>query len=147
MDAPQTEESTTMTGKILLTASLALVLAGVATAKTGSVIGHGVTLKGMGGKIAYASATAKLPKTLSAQVSATPKQKVKVQWSMTCTKGGSSDADAYNSSTTPKSGVSTIAAPATLKLVLPFTKPTTCAVTVYSTLSKAGKQTLLVLQT
>jgi hypothetical protein len=136
-----------MIGKILLTASLALLLAGVATAKTGSVIGHGVTLKGMGGKIAYASATAKAPTTVSAKISATPRQKVKVQWSMTCTKGGTSDADAYNSSTTPKSGVSSIAAPGTLKLALPFTKPTSCAVTVYSTLSKSGKQTLLVLQT
>ena len=136
-----------MTGKILLTASLALVLAGAATAKTDGVIGHGVTLKGMGGKIAYASATAKAPKTVSASIKVTPKQKVKVQWSMTCTKGGTADADAYNSSTTPKSGVSTVAAPGTVKLALPFSRPTTCAVTVYSTLSKAGKQTLLVLQT
>ena len=117
------------------------------TAKTTAVIGHGVTLKGMGGKIAYASATAKGPKSVTAQVTATPKQKVKIQWSMTCSKGGTSDADGYNSSTTPKSGVSTVAAPATLNLELPFTHPTACAVTVYSTLSHSGKQTLLVLQT
>jgi hypothetical protein len=136
-----------MTAKILLTASLALLLATAATAKTTAVIGHGVTLKGMGGKIAYASATAKGPKSVTAQVTATPKQKVKIQWSMTCSKGGTSDADGYNSSTTPKSGVSTVAAPATLNLELPFTHPTACAVTVYSTLSHSGKQTLLVLQT
>jgi hypothetical protein len=147
MTGTPTEESKTMTGKILLTASLALLLAGVATAKTGSVIGHGVTLKGMGGKIAYASATAKSPHSVTAKISATPRQKVKLQWSMTCTKGGTSDADAYNSSTTPKSGVSTVAAPASVKLALPFVNPNSCAVTVYSTLSRSGKQTLLVLQT
>jgi hypothetical protein len=136
-----------MKGKILLTASLALLLAGAATAKTGSVIGHGVTLKGAGGKIAYASATAKSPNTVAAKITVSPAQKVKVQWSMTCTKGGTTDADAYNSSTTPKSGVSSIAAPGSLKLALPFTHPNSCAVTVYSTLTKSGKQTLLVVQT
>ena len=69
-----------MTGKILLTAALALVLAGTAVAKTTSkVIGHGTTLKG--GKISYASATARAPKSVSAKVVATPSQNVKLQWS------------------------------------------------------------------
>ncbi|MBV8396258.1 MAG: hypothetical protein JO064_08375 [Actinobacteria bacterium] len=125
----------------------ALLLAGSALAKSGGVIGTGVTLKGAGGKIAYASATAKAPNSVSAKITATPSQKVKIQWSMTCTKGGTTDADAYNSSTTPKSGISSISAPGSLKLGLPFAKPSSCAITVYSTLSKSGKQTLTVIQT
>jgi hypothetical protein len=134
------------TGKILFTAILAaFLLAGTAEATTSStVIGHGITLKG--GKIAYASATARAPRTVSAKVTATPVQHVKIQWSVICTKGGTTDADAYNSSTTPNTGVSSIGTPGTLKLGLPFKNPNACAITVYSTLSKKGKQTLLVLQ-
>ena len=134
------------TGKILFTAILAaFLLAGTAEATTTStVIGHGVILKG--GKIAYASGTAKAPLTVSVKVTAAPIQTVKIQWSVICTKGGTSNADAYNSSTTPNSGVGTIATPGSLKLGLPFVHPNSCAVTVYSTLSKKGKQTVLVLQ-
>jgi len=134
-----------MTGKILLAATLALALAGTAAAKTTSkVIGHGTTLKG--GKISYASATARSPKTVSAKVVATPKQTVKLQWSVICTKGGSTDADAYNSSTTPSTGVSSLVSGKSLQLKLPFVRPNSCAITVYSTLAKKGKQVLEVLQ-
>ena len=129
----------------LFTAILALALAGTAAAASGKVIGKGTILKG--GKIAYASATARSPRSVSARVTATPIQAVKIQWSVICTKGGTTDADAYNSSTTPKTGVSSLKSPATLKLDLPFTHPNSCAVTVYSTLSKSGKQVLEVLQT
>jgi hypothetical protein len=135
-----------MTGKILLAATLALALAGTAAAKTTSkVIGHGTALKG--GKISYASATAKTPKSVSAKVITTPKQTVKLQWSVICTKaGGTTDADAYNSSTTPSTGVSSLLSGKVVQLKLPFTHPSSCAVTVYSTLAKKGKQTLEVLQ-
>jgi hypothetical protein len=133
------------TGKILLTATLALFLAGVVQARTSSkVIATGVLLKG--GKIAYAQGTAKVPNTVSAKVIAVPAQPVKIQYSLTCTKGGSTDADAYNSSTTPSSGQFTAATPLSRKLTLPFAKPTTCSVTVYATISKKGKETLTVLQ-
>ena len=89
------------TGKVIFTAILAALLAaGTAQAIGSKVIGTGVALKG--GKIYYASATARAPHTVSAKVIATPVQQVKIQWSVICTKGGTSDADAYNSSTTPK---------------------------------------------
>ena len=134
------------TGKIMFTPILAaLLVAGTAQATGSKVIGTGVALKG--GKIYYASATARAPHTVSAKVIATPVQQVKIQWSVICTKGGTSDADAYNSSTTPKTGVGSISTPGTLKLALPFVHPNSCAVTIYSTLSKRGKQTLQVLQT
>ena len=136
---------TRSTGKFLVTAALALALAATAAGKTSStVIGKGVIIKGS--KIAYGSATAKSPTSVSAQIAATPNQNVKVQWSMTCTKGGTSDADAYNSSTTPKSGQSTVMTPATVKLDLPFVHPTSCAITIYGTMLKGGKETMTILQ-
>ena len=83
---------------------------------------------------------------MSAKVVATPKQTVKLQWSVICTKGGTSDADAYNSSTTPSTGVSALVSGKSVQLKLPFVHPNACAITVYSTLAKKGKQTLEVLQ-
>jgi hypothetical protein len=133
------------TGTILLTAALALLLAGVVQARTSSkVIGTGVALKG--GKISYAQATAKGPSTVSAKVIAVPAQPVKIQYSLTCTKGGTADADAYNSSTTPSSGQFTTTTSLARKLTLPFAKPTSCSVIVYATISKKGKETLTILQ-
>jgi hypothetical protein len=132
-------------GKILLAATLALLLAGVVQARTSSkVIATGVLLKG--GKISYAQGTAKGPKTVSAKVIAVPAQPVKIQYSLTCTKGGTADEDAYNSSTTPSSGQFTATTSLARKLTLPFAKPTSCSVIVYATISKKGKETLTVLQ-
>jgi hypothetical protein len=71
---------------------------------------------------------------------------VKISYSVVCSKGTVANAEGYNESTTPVTGVVTVMSPALKKLPLSLANPTTCAVTVYSQLTKAGKQTLEVLQ-
>jgi hypothetical protein len=135
------------TGKILLTALLALLVAGAADARTTTkVIATGATLKGGGGKIAYAQVSAKQPRSVSARISATPAQKVKISYSVVCSKGTATNNEGYNESTTPKTGVITAMTPLTQKLPMSVASPTSCAITVYSQLSRTGKQKLEVLQ-
>ncbi len=138
-----------LTGKMLLTIALALLLTATAMATTnGKVLAKGALLKD--GKTGYAQATAAKPKTLSVLVSTTPAVKVKIQYSVICTKGGTSSAanDGANSSTTPLSGTLEVTSPATQQLKLPFASPTSCSLTVYTTLPKKGpKETLEILQT
>jgi hypothetical protein len=128
--------------------ALALLLTATATAKTnGKVLAKGALLKD--GKTGYAQATAAKPKSLSVMVTTTPKVKVKIQYSVICTKGGTSSAsnDGANSSTTPVSGELEVTTPSTSKLKLPFASPTSCSLTVYTTLPKKGpKETLEILQ-
>lgn len=136
-----------LTGKILLTMVLALLLTATAMAKTNvKVLAKGALLKD--GKTGYAQATAAKPKTLSVMVQTTPAVKVKIQYSVICTKGGTNNTDGANSSTTPLSGSLSVTSPATTKLKLPFTSPTSCSLTVYTTLPKKGpKETLEILGT
>jgi hypothetical protein len=130
--------------KILFTATLALALAGTAAARPAlKVIGHGVALNT---KISYASGTAASPRAISAKIVPVPAQMVKVQWAMSCSKGSQTNAEGYNTSTKSKSGESSVHGPATVKFAMPIARPTTCTVTVYSTLAKKGKQTLSILQ-
>jgi hypothetical protein len=124
---------------------LALVFAATAMGKTNAkVLAKGALLKD--GKTGYAQATAVKPKTLSVMVTTTPKVKVKVQYSVICTKGGTANTDGANSSTTPVSGSFNVAT-TTTALKLPFANPTSCSLTVYTTLPKKGpKETLEILQ-
>jgi hypothetical protein len=126
---------------------LALLLTATAMAKTDvKVLAKGALLKD--GKTGYAQGTAAKPKTLSVMVKTTPAVKVKIQYSVICTKGGTNNTDGANSSTTPLSGELEVTSPATTKLKLPFTSPTSCSLTVYTTLPKKGpKETLEILQT
>jgi len=135
-----------LTGKAVLVAALALVAAGVAQAATKTkVIATGQQLTD--GKTSYALVTAKSPTKLSAKVTVSPSQKVKLSYSVVCTKkGGTVDADGANSSTTPSSASMSVTAPITQLLKLPFAHPTSCTVTVYSQLLKKGKATLQILQ-
>src|ERR1700691_2621679 len=76
-----------LTGKILLATVLALVLAATAMAAANiKVLAKGALLKD--GKTGYAQATAAKPKALSVMVQTTPAVKVKIQYSLTCTNGG-----------------------------------------------------------
>ena len=133
----------------MLAMVLALLLTATAMAKTDvKVLAKGALLKD--GKTGYAQATAAKPKTLSVMVTTTPAVKVKIQYSVICTKGGTSSAsnDGANSSTTPLSGSLIVTSPATSKLKLPFASPTSCSLTVYTTLPKKGpKETLEILGT
>jgi hypothetical protein len=90
--------------------------------------------------------TAKSPSTLSAKVTVAPAQKVKLSYQVVCSKGKAADADNYDPSTTPSSGVISVTAPITQSLKLPFAHPKSCSVTVYSQLAKKGKSTLQILQ-
>jgi hypothetical protein len=111
------------------------------------VIATGTTLKGAAGKIALAEVTANKPKTLAVRVTATPKQSVKLQWSVVCLRGSQANQTAYTASARPKTGTKVVVAPVTFKLTMAFPHPTACEVAVYSTLSKHGKQTVVLLQT
>jgi hypothetical protein len=117
------------------------MLAGFAEATARSkVIAHGTNLKG--GKIAYATAGTKAPRTLTAKVTAVPAQTVKIQYSITCTR-----TDTFSpAATSIQSDQFSAATPLTRKLKMPFASPKLCDVTVYSTLSKTGKQTLEIIQ-
>ncbi len=135
------------TGKILLLTAIASVLGGTAEARTsGKVIAKGGLIKGS--LIGYAQANAASPKSLSVRVTATPAQKVKMQWSVVCSKGvvPTAENEGYDASTAPKVGQSFLQTPGTLKLPLPLAHPKSCSVTVYATLPKKGKQTLEVIQ-
>ncbi len=133
------------TGKVVLVAALVLLTAGIAQATTkAKVIATGQQLTD--GKTSYAQATAKSPSKVSAKVTVSPSQKVKLSYQVTCSKGGTTDADGYNASTTPSSGTMSVTAPITQALKLPFAHPKTCTVVVYSTLAKKGKSTLQILQ-
>lgn len=114
-------------------------------AKTnGKIIAKGALLKD--GKTGYVQATAPKPTSLSVMVATTPAVKVKIQYSVICTGGGTANADGEIASTTPLSGTLSVMTPATQKLKLPFAKPTTCSLTVYTTLPKKGpKETLQIL--
>jgi hypothetical protein len=135
-----------LTGKAVLVAALALLVAGMAQAAAKvKVIATGQQLTD--GKTSYAAVTAKSPTKLSAKVRVSPAQKVKLSYSVVCSKkGGTTDADGANSSTTPSSATVSVTAPITQALKLPFAHPTSCSVTVYSQLLKKGKATLQILQ-
>ena len=137
------------TGKALLVAVLALLTAallaaGAQAATKAKVIATGQQLTD--GKTSYAQVTARSPTKLSAKVTVSPPQKVKLSYQVVCSKGGAADADGYNASTTPSSGTLSLTAPITQSLRLPFAHPTSCSVTVYSQLAKKGKATLQILQ-
>jgi len=133
------------TGKVLLAAALALGAAGIADAAThAKVIGRGTVLKD--GKTSYAQATARAPRAVSAKVTVTPAQKVKISYSLTCSKGAAVTEDAYDPSTEASTGTVSVTAPVTQVLKLPFARPKTCAIVVYSMLSKKAKSTLVILQ-
>jgi hypothetical protein len=122
-----------------------LVTASALAMSNAKVLAKGALLKD--GKTGYAQATAARPKVLSVMVQTTPAVKVKIQYSVICTKGGTANADGANSSTTPSEGTLEVMTPATTKLKLPFTSPTSCSMTVYTTLPKKGpKETLEILQ-
>jgi hypothetical protein len=126
---------------------LALLFAATALARTDvKVLAKGALLKD--GKTGYAQATAAKPKSLSVMVQTTPPVKVKIQYSVICTKGGTTNSDGANSSTAPVSGSLVVTSPATTKLKLPFSSPTSCSLTVYTTLPKKGpKETLEIVGT
>ena len=132
------------TGKILFTALLVLLLAPAAEAATSSrVIGHGSPLKG--GKIVFVQTSATGPRTLFVKVTADPAQKVTVTYTIGCAPGVSNGDVGYEA-TQPQTLYILAKAPLTRKLNLPFAHPRVCSLSVYSSLSKKGKQTLEVLQ-
>jgi hypothetical protein len=125
----------------LLVLMPALLLASAAGAAVrGKVIAHGTTLTG--GKIAYAKAGATAPRTLAAKVTAAPPQTVKIQYSISCTTTNTFDP----LKTSIKSDQFSAKTPVLRKLTLPLAKPKLCNVSVYSTLSQKGKQTLEIVQ-
>jgi hypothetical protein len=125
--------------------AIALAFTGSASAGGASkVIGHAVRLKGT--KIFYAKGTAAAPKTISASLVATPRQPVKVQWSVVCQRPNSSD-PAVHLGTSEKAGEDSVPGAGTVKLALPYAKPHTCVATVYATLARNGALVLRLLQT
>jgi hypothetical protein len=133
------------TGKIALAAALALLTAGIAqAAHSAKIIATGQQLKD--GKTSYAQATVKSPTKVSAKVTVSPSQPVKLQYSVVCSKGVTADADAADPSTTPSTGTISLKAPVTQVLKLPFAHPKSCTVVVYSIFAKKAKSKLQILQ-
>ena len=131
-------------GKIVLAAALALLTAGIAQAAgNAKIIATGLQLKD--GKTSYAQASVKSPTKVSAKVIVSPSQKVKLQYSVVCSKGVAADADAADPSTTPSTGTLSVTAPITQVLKLPFAHPKSCTVVVYSIFPKKAKSTLQIL--
>jgi hypothetical protein len=137
------------TGKILIVAALALLLAGAAGARvTFKVLGT-TTSPLKGGLYYYANGNAMRPKTLSAKVKTVPAQSVLLQWSVSCSKGappGGVGEDAYDPSSSQKSGQKSVRSPATQLMPLPYANPKTCSVSLYAKLTHKAKTTLQILQ-
>jgi hypothetical protein len=106
----------------------------------GRVIAHGTNAKGS--KIAYASTAAKNAHAFTTQITALPPQIVKVQYSLTCSPTLTFDP----SKTSIKSDQFSAKAPVTRALTLPLRNPKFCDVTVYSTLSQRGTETVEIVQ-
>jgi hypothetical protein len=132
------------TGTTLLAATVALLLlAGVAQASTAStIVARGKLLSD--GKTSYATGTLKSPKSVSAKVTISPAQTVKISYSMNCSKG-QTGVDNYDPSTKVSSDTFAATAPLTRALKLPFANPKTCTVTVYAQTTKKAKPTLLII--
>jgi hypothetical protein len=129
----------------LAVVALAIGSGGTASgAATGKVIGHAVRLKGT--KIFYAHGTALKPTTISARVIPTPPQRVKVQWGVVCHKVNHAD-PAIQLNTAEKLGETFVHGVATVKLGLPYAKPSNCVATVYATLDRDGKLVVRLVQT
>jgi hypothetical protein len=125
-------------------AALAAGAGAAGAAATPQEIGHAVRLKGT--KIWYAHGKAVSPKSLFARVVPTPKQPVKVQWSVVCQKPNKDD-PAYHLGVSSKSGQTSVHGPATVTFALPYAKAPTCITTVYATLTRNGSLELRLLQT
>ncbi len=123
---------------------LAFVGAAAADDTTNKVIAHAVRLKGT--NVWYAQGKAVAPRTIAAKVVPIPAQAVKVQWSIVCQKPNRAD-PAIHLAANGTSGQTSVHAPATVKLTLPYAKPPTCIATVYGTLGKNGSLVLRLLQT
>jgi hypothetical protein len=117
---------------------------GTAAADPGRVIGRAVQLKGS--NIWYAHGKAYRPKAISARLVSSPAQGVKVQWSVVCQKPNAAD-PAFHLATQGASGQASVRATGTVKLSLPYPKPSTCVATVYATLPAKGELRLELLQT
>jgi hypothetical protein len=129
----------------VIVAGLALTAGGMATAAASSkVIGHGSRLRTT--RIFFAHGTALSPKAVSATLTTTPAQPVKVQWSLVCQKPNHAD-PAIQIAASGKTGTATVRGAGTVQLELPFKKPPTCVATVYATLAKKGSLVLRLVQT
>jgi hypothetical protein len=123
----------------------ALVAAAAAADGTSKEIGHAVRLKGST-KIYYAQGKATAPASISASVVPTPPQPVKVQWALACQKPNTAD-PAIQVNASASSGETSVRGAGTVKLKLPYAKPSNCIATVYATLSKKGSLVLRLVQT
>jgi hypothetical protein len=123
------------------------VLASAAAAADGTSkeIGHAVRLKGST-KIYYAQGKATAPSSVSATVTPTPPQPVKVQWALACQKKNTAD-PAIQVNASSSSGESSVDGAGTVKFKLPYPKPSNCIATVYATLSRQGSLVLRLVQT
>ena len=135
------------TAVILVTTALAVSFATTAGAGTGGkVVAQGALTNG--GKTAHVKVSVTKPSKLTYTVDVTPAQKVSVYTSIVCAIGsnngnGSQD---YQDGSYPTTFAFRAKAPLTRQILLPFPHPKYCSVEVYSNLSKAGKQTLDLLQ-
>jgi len=138
-----------LTGKILIVAASALLLAGAADAKaTAKVIGTGYIYPNSGGKLSFGQAVTGPPaapvSTLAVKLVNKPAQKVRLAWTVTCSKGkGGGSEDVVDPTTTQKSGQKSVTSPAMVNLPLPYAHPKTCSVSVYAYLAKKDVKTLL----
>jgi hypothetical protein len=132
---------------LVVAAALVLVMTATAQSKaTSNVIASGTTLRASHGKVAFVQAVVTRPGTLAARVTATPKQRVKLQWETVCATGTSVNAAGQNPTARRRVGTRAVETPAVLKLVVAYADPASCDVVVYSTLSTAGTQRLELVQ-
>jgi len=130
---------------VALVVALALISSGLTTAAaTGKVIGKGSRLRAT--RIFFAHGTAVAPRTVSATLTPTPAQPVKVQWSLVCQKPNHAD-PAIQIAASGKSGTVTVRGAGNVQLELPFKRPPTCVATVYATLAGKGSLVLRLVQT
>jgi hypothetical protein len=84
-----------------------------------------------------ATGTATRPKAIYVAVATGPRQAVRVEWTMTCSKGASASG---------KSGHFTTSSSAKHKIPMPFSKPTDCIVAAGGQLPGSGKLTISIYQ-
>jgi hypothetical protein len=84
-----------------------------------------------------ATGTAKRPKAIYVAVGTSPRQAVRIEWTMTCSKGVSASG---------KSGHFTTSSSAKHKIPMPFSKATDCIVAAGGQLPGSGKLTISIYQ-
>jgi hypothetical protein len=131
---------------IALAVTAGLAATAVAGARTESTVI--ATAKNTKGQIAVAVGSAKAPvHRLTFTVKPTAPQRVSIAWSLSCQTGATKgNGPGANTPTATSGGTFKANAPFTQDVKLPSAHTLGCSISVYSTLSKPGKETVQILE-